>query len=449
MADIFVEEDFYMGTSQACIVDLVPPVFGGINFLDVESRGQIRAGWGVASDANNPIRYEVYIQAVTASGLFNTANITGITDKLQLDIFTLPDGSFLQNGQTYYVGVRAVDALGNRDANTISQSVISTGVLTSIDTYQVEASWSVGNNNLFKVALWANKNGNLAISPSAVLGTASFQVYDRLGNPVVGMSGTGVSANAQGLFSFPEVANLTDLLNNSYTIRASIVVDGEARVNFIEVKGYEKQYQLDGVADVSPTGEIIGSFWISRNGQLVTSNLGAGAFEVYNSSGVLLPLSESGIISNGNGVFVISPLTPPAPLDATQAYIVRLRVEVDGVEVEQKIILGNEPAVYDVKTVFSINALNQLQATIWATENNQVLTGPILGTASYELYDRLGNLVAGISESGITANANGQYITTPVSAALLTDLTHYTAKVTITVAGVDRVANKGFTLLGT
>lgn len=449
MADIFVEEDFYMGTSQACIVDLVPPVFGGINFLDVESRGQIRAGWSAASDANNPIRYEVYIQASTATGLFNFANITGITDKLQLDIFTLPDGSFLQNGQTYHVGVRAVDAIGNRDANTVSSSVISTGVLTSIDTYEVHASWSVGDSNLFKVTLWANKNGSLAISPSAILGTASFQVYDRLGNPVAGMSGSGVSANSQGLFSFPEVANLTDLLNNSYTIRASVIVDGEARVNFVEVLGYEKQYKLDGVADVSPVGEIIGSFWISRNGQLVTDNLGEGSFEVYNSSGVLLPLAETGITATPAGFFVISPLTPPAPLDPTQAFIVRVRVEVDGIEVEQKLILGNEPAVYDVKTVFSINALNQLQATLWATENNQVLTGPILGTASYEIYDRTGALVSGISESGIVANANGQYVTTPANAVLLTDLTHYTAKVTITVAGVDRIAIKGFTLLGT
>jgi len=133
MSDIFVSDDFYMSTSQACVVDLTPPTFSGINFLDVESRGQIRAGWSVATDPDTPIRYEIYIKASNSIGLFNTANITAITDKLQFDIFTLPDGSFLVNGITYYVGVRAVDALGNRDANTVSLNVISTGVLTRMN----------------------------------------------------------------------------------------------------------------------------------------------------------------------------------------------------------------------------------------------------------------------------------------------------------------------------
>ena len=71
-----------------------------------------------------------------------------------------------------------------------------------------------------------------------------------------------------------------------------------------------------------------------------------------------------------------------------------------------------------------------------------------LGTASYQVYDKNGVAVVGVSQTGIAADANGYFHTTPVSAALLTDLTHYTAKVTISVAGVDRISTKGFTLLG-
>ena len=55
----------------------------------------------------------------------------------------------------------------------------------------------------------------------------------------------------------------------------------------------------------------------------------------------------------------------------------------------------------------------------------------------------------GLSETGITSDGQGLYQTTPVSAALITDLTHYVAKITIDVAGENRVAFKGFTLLGT
>jgi hypothetical protein len=151
MPNILIENNFYQGTSQACIVDLTPPTFAGITFLDVESRGQIRAGWSAATDATAPIRYEVYIKASTATGLFSTTNIIAITPNLQYDIFTMPDGSFLQNGTTYYVGVRAIDGVNNRDSNIISMNVISTGVLTSIDVYETFAAWSIDTSNQFRI----------------------------------------------------------------------------------------------------------------------------------------------------------------------------------------------------------------------------------------------------------------------------------------------------------
>lgn len=450
MADILVEESFYMGTSQACIVDLTPPVFGGLNFLDVESRGQIRAGWSAATDANNPIRYEVYIQASTATGLFNTTNIAGITDKLQLDIFTLPDGSFLQNGQTYHVGVRAVDALSNRDANTISQSVISTGVLTSIDTYEVSATYSTDENGDFKVVAWANKNGSLAIAPSAILGTASYAVYDRNGAVVSGMSGSGISANSQGLYSFPVVSSSLNKMY-SYELRVSISVDGEQRVNFISIPEVQDIIELDGVTYVNQSGQLIGSFWVNCNSEIVTTGLGTGSYQAYTADGTLIPgLSESGIVADSNGFFAVTPFTLPPTVATTEAYVVRVSVEVAGVVKEANIVIEEDAIVYDCKAVFSINALNQLEASFWAVENDQVVPqGASLGTASYQIYDKTGAVVAGLNQSGIVADANGFFHITPVAANLLTDLQHYTAKITINVAGKARVAAKGFTLLGT
>ena len=181
MPNILIENNFYQSTSSACIVDLTPPTFAGINFLDVESRGQIRAGWSAATDATAPIRYEVYIKAATATGLFSTTNIIAVTPNLQYDIFTLPDGSFLQNGVTYYVGVRAIDGVNNRDSNVVSMNVISTGVLTTIDVYKNEVSWSIDNSNQFRLTMWSNKNESLALAPNGILGTASYQIYNKSG----------------------------------------------------------------------------------------------------------------------------------------------------------------------------------------------------------------------------------------------------------------------------
>ena len=446
MANIYVEGNSYMGTSEACIVDLTPPVFSGINFLDVESRGQIRAGWNAATDANPPIRYEVYIQASTSIGLFNTANIVASTDKLQYDIFTLPNGSFLVNGTVYFVGVRAVDALSNRDANTVSLNVISTGVLTSIDVYEAHASWSTDQNNQFRLTAWVDKNESLAIAPGAVMGLASYAVYDNVGSAVVGMSGSGVSINSQGLYVFPAVANSLDLLNNHYEIKVSVVVDGELRVNYVNIGTIEKRYDVEAAADLDSSGQVTGSFWVSRNGHIATTNLGTGAFQVYTSTGVALPISQSGIVADGNGFFAISPTLFTG--DVTNSYVVKISVTVDGELQVKQIVLGNEPIVYDVKAVFSINASNQLQATIWTTKNNQLLSGAILGTASYTVYDNTGAAVSGLTQSGISPDGNGYFKITPVSANLLTDLTHYTVKLSVDVAGNPRTSTRGFTLLG-
>lgn len=449
MPDIFVEENYYQETSEACIIDLTPPTFAGINFLDVESRGQIRAGWSAATDPNTPIRYEVYIKANNDINLFNTTNITGITDKLQLDIFTMPDGSFLQNGTTYYVGVRAVDALSNRDSNTVNLNVISTGVLTSIDTYQTFASWSVNEDNDFILTAWANKNESLANTPSAILGTASYQVYNKAGSAIVGMSGTGVSANSQGLYVFTAVNNLLDFSRNHYEIKVSISVDGEVRDNFIPVLETEKRYFITGVADLNISGQVIGSFWLTRNDQIAIADIGPANISLFSADGINLSVTQTGITPNAEGLYVITPITLPFPLDVTEGFIVKVELFADGVTYTQNIILGNEPTVYDIKAVFSINSLNQLEASFWSTRNNNLISGATLGTASYQIFDKNGVAVVGLTQTGITADGNGYFHITPVAATLLTDLTHYTAKITINIAGQNRVSTKGFTLLGT
>lgn len=98
MADILIGNNFYQGTSSACIVDLTPPTFSGINFLDVESRGQIRAGWSSAVDPTPPVRYEVYIQASTAAGLFSLANIIASTPIINLIFSHYRMGHFYKMG---------------------------------------------------------------------------------------------------------------------------------------------------------------------------------------------------------------------------------------------------------------------------------------------------------------------------------------------------------------
>lgn len=450
MPNILISNNFYQGTSDACIVDLTPPTFAGITSLDVESRGQIRAGWSAATDPTPPIRYEIYIKAANATGLFNFANIVALTPNLQYDIYNLPDGSFLQNGVTYFVGIRAIDGVNNRDNNTVSMSVISTGILTSIDVYETKAAWSVDDSNQFRLTVWANKNAGLANAPDAILGTASYQVYNKLGAAIVGMSGTGISANSEGLYVFPAVANLLVEESEHYEIKATVSVDGEDRVNFIRIESGPEQYLVDGTGGIDASNNLIGSFWVAENEKIVTANLGTGSYQVYTANGFPIPgFSESGIVADANGFFVVTPLPLPPGLSSTEPTIVKYTITVNGVARSHNVVFTPGTTTYTCRATFSINALNQLEATFWSTINDQLTDPTLLGTASYIIYDKLGVAVAGLTQTGITPDVNGFFHTTPVSAVLLTDLSHYTAKITIEIAGQDRTVAKGFSLLGT
>ena len=197
MADILVSGNAYISTPQACVVDLTPPTFAGLVSAVVQSRGQIRVEYAAALDATNPIRYEIYIKANNNTNLFNTSNIVASTDKLLYDIFFLPDGSLLQNGTEYFVGVRAVDAVGNRDANTINDSVISTGINMSSDVFEVNGAFAVDNGNNIIGTLWLLKNSVLA--NTSTVGTASYEIFDKSGVST-GISESGIVKNSEGQF---------------------------------------------------------------------------------------------------------------------------------------------------------------------------------------------------------------------------------------------------------
>lgn len=449
MANIFIEEYAYQGTSSACIVDLTPPTFAGIASMVVQSRGQMRATWLAATDATAPIRYEVYIQASTATGLFNTANIVAITDKLQYDTFTLPDGSFLVNGTTYYMGVRAIDAVSNRDGNTVSLNVISTGVSVSADVYKVEGAFAINSTNQLQGTLWALKNSALATSANAVMGTASYQIYDKTGSVVSGMTQSGITADSNGQYKITPVSSTLNKTLDHYMVKVSITVDGAIREGYVSLIQEAPKYDISGLFFINEMDRFDGTFWVSADEVLKTTGLGNGSYQIFDHNGnPVVGMSETGIVPDANGIYKITHtanlLTGNYP-----GYSVRVTLLVDNTtRVEMFAVQSNLPK-YNVKGQFSINALNQLQAMFWleSDEGSVPVTG--LGAANYTVYDAAGIAVSGLSQSGITADVNGRFKTTPVAATLLTDLTHYNVKIGIVINNAEKVAYKGFTLLGT
>ena len=99
---------------------------------------------------------------------------------------------------------------------------------------------------------------------------------------------------------------------------------------------------------------------------------------------------------------------------------------------------------YEPRGVFSINASNELQGTFWVVKNGLQMTSG-LGTLTYTVRDKDG-IAVGITESGILADTNGLFKTTPVLATAIQDLTHYTIIITVVADSAIRRGTLGLTL---
>ena len=176
------------------------------------------------------------------------------------------------------------------------------------------------------------------------------------------------------------------------------------------------------------------------------ARLGTASYVIYDRYGNLVPgMAQSGIVADSEGFFEITPVLSVLDLD-NNFYAAKVTIAVDGVPV-----VYNLPVVhsavghqYEPRAIFSINASNQLRGTLWITKDSELYVDAI-GVASYTIYDKDGNSI-GITESGLSPDANGYYEITPVSAAAILDLTHYVVKITILAAGENRVGTVGITL---
>lgn len=325
---------------------------------------------------------------------------------------------------------------------------------TSITTnvfYTTQGAFAIDQSNDFQGTLWALKNNVIANGYNSVLGTGAYQVFDKDGSPVVGMSESGIVADANGQFIITPVTSLLNKSLDHYLVKVSITVDGNLQENYVSLIQPIPDYEIGGAFSLNASNQLTANFWVTADEQIVTNpaRLGTAAYVIYDKTGALVPgMSESGISADSNGLYEITPVASVLGADLT-FYTVRVTITIDNVARSEYLpILGKVPS-YSSHAQFSINASNQLLGTLWATADGVIRSGASLGSANYTVYDASGTAVAGLTQSGITADSNGRFIITPVSAILLTDLTHYSVKIGIIVDGVERISYRGFTLLGT
>jgi hypothetical protein len=120
-------DTFQTGMITAYERDTIPPTFAGLQTCDPGALdGEIDLGWNPATDIHTPITYNIY--QATASGGQNFDVPTFSTSSTSHTV------SGLVNGNTYYYVVRAEDAYGNEDDNTVERSATAPGSPPPVDS---------------------------------------------------------------------------------------------------------------------------------------------------------------------------------------------------------------------------------------------------------------------------------------------------------------------------
>lgn len=135
MASQYFADSFKHRVGTASISNTTPPTFAGITGLTAASNGSLTVAATAGTDPQTPIRYEIYISTSNV-GLFSLSNICSVVTQFPANIFQNASGALLTN-QLYYVGVRAVDNVGNRETNTAILSATSAGVSSASVTGQL------------------------------------------------------------------------------------------------------------------------------------------------------------------------------------------------------------------------------------------------------------------------------------------------------------------------
>ncbi len=108
---------------------------------------------------------------------------------------------------------------------------------------------------------------------------------------------------------------------------------------------------------------------------------------------------------------------------------------------------GETAEIYEPRAMMSLDSDSVLSGTFWLNKNGVVIKSN-LGEANYRVFDKDGNILGWISEDNLTANAEGQYIITPIAAQALAAFEHYIVEVTINYAGDEHTNYIGVNVTG-
>lgn len=87
-------------------------------------------------------------------------------------------------------------------------------------------------------------------------------------------------------------------------------------------------YEPRAVFSINASNQLQGTFWITKDGTQMTSNIGTASYVVRDQDGVTVGITESGLASDANGFYYITPVLADAIQDLTH-YTVEITILAD------------------------------------------------------------------------------------------------------------------------
>lgn len=103
---------------------------------------------------------------------------------------------------------------------------------STIDYYSIEGAWSVDDSQNFLLSFWLEKNGTII---TTLLGAGSYTVYDYAEAAVSGLTESGITANADGVYKITPAAGSALSVSTHFRIKASIIYNTETKTGYIEL----------------------------------------------------------------------------------------------------------------------------------------------------------------------------------------------------------------------
>lgn len=87
-------------------------------------------------------------------------------------------------------------------------------------------------------------------------------------------------------------------------------------------------YEPRAIFSINASNQLQGTFWVTKDSQQMTSNLGTLSFVIRDQDGLTIGITESGLAADVNGFYYMTPVLADAIQDLTH-YTVEITVVAD------------------------------------------------------------------------------------------------------------------------